>query len=149
MREGDNLPQRRLTVTAPPMHTIAGVLRDRNPIHLDPAAAAVAGLGDRVINQGPANLAYVIEMLRIAFPTHRLASLDSSFLSSVRAGDEVEAGGVIREKTGELYVCDAWLRIVDGPIALKVIATMTHARDGKATRSQPAAALTGNKDRSE
>jgi len=128
------------------MHAIARVLRDPNPIHLDPAAAAAAGLGDRVINQGPANLAYVIEMLRVAFPAHRLASLDSSFLNSVRAGDEVEAGGLVREQADDSYICDAWLRIVDGPIALKVVATMARV---PTMTSEPAAELAGDQDRSE
>jgi 3-hydroxybutyryl-CoA dehydratase len=103
---------------------MAEVLRDPNPIHLDPAAALAAGLGDRVINQGPANLAYVADMLQAAFPAHRIAALDSRYLANVRDGDIVTAGGHIRSIDGDRVGCDAWLQIEDGTIAVAVVATL-------------------------
>lgn len=125
MNEGDALPIRRTAITAAPMRTIAEVLRDPNPIHLDPAAAGAAGLGDRVINQGPANLAYVVDAVQAAFPNHRLAMLDSSYLSSVRDGDVVEAGGTILSITPDAITCDTWLRVKGGATAVKAVATLS------------------------
>ncbi len=124
MNPGDNLPTRVLTVEAAPMHVIARVLRDPNPIHLDPKAAAAAGLGDRVINQGPNNVAYVMDMLLAAFPGYRLAAFDCKFLASVRGGDKVESGGVITEVAGDRVECDAWLKVEGGATAIGAKATM-------------------------
>ena len=50
------------------MKTFAVALADPNPIHLDPEAVKAAGLGDRVINQGPAGLGYLLNMLHEAVP---------------------------------------------------------------------------------
>jgi 3-hydroxybutyryl-CoA dehydratase len=125
MRPGDALPSRVLTITAAPMRVMAEVLRDPNPIHLDPKAVAAVGLGDRVINQGPANVAYVIDMLLTAFPGHRLQAIESRFLANVRDGDRVEAGGVISAVGPGQVSCDAWLKIEGGGTAVAVTATLT------------------------
>ena len=45
------------------MKIFAAIARDPNPIHWDRAAVAERGLGDRLINQGPINLGYVVNML--------------------------------------------------------------------------------------
>lgn len=115
---GDSLPVLRIeSISAEKMRQLAAVLRDPNPIHLDPAAVAKLGLGDRVINQGPANLAYIINMLRAAFTNSRLLQLDARFLSNVFAGDAVEAGGRVTSLThaadGTRVACETWLN-VDG-----------------------------------
>lgn len=115
---GDSLPSLRIeSVSAEKMRELAVVLRDPNPIHLDPAAVARLGLGDRVINQGPANLAYIVNMLRAAFPKSTLLQLDARFLGNVFGGDAVEAGGrvtlVTPETQGTRVGCETWLN-VDG-----------------------------------
>jgi acyl dehydratase len=118
---GDPLkPWRIESVSAERMKTLAAVLRDPNPIHLDPAAVATLGLGHRVINQGPANLAYVINMLSAALPGARLLELDARFLANVFGGDRVEAGGrviaVEAEATGTRVTCEVWLNVSEqGP----------------------------------
>ncbi|MEI9988315.1 MAG: hypothetical protein WDN69_37590 [Aliidongia sp.] len=56
------------SVSAAAMKEWAVFLRDPNPIHLDPEVVKAKGLGDKVINQGPANVAYVMNMLMAAFP---------------------------------------------------------------------------------
>ena len=92
LQSGDRLPPWRLeSVDAENIRLLADVLGDPNPIHLDPAAVAAAGLGDRVINQGPANLAYVLNMIMQA--GLEPISLEARFTGSVRAGDSVEATG--------------------------------------------------------
>jgi len=75
------------------MRTLAEVLHDPNPIHLDARAVKAAGLGDRVINQGPANLAYVFNMLEHA--GLEAVSLEARFTGNVRSGDDVEALGAL------------------------------------------------------
>jgi acyl dehydratase len=124
MKPGDSLPVWRHQVQAEAMVPIAEILRDPNPIHLDPAAVAAIGLGDRVINQGPANLAYVINMLSAAFPGHHLDSLESRFLANVRAGDLVEAGGTIVELSGDRITCDLWLEVEGSGHAVKARAVL-------------------------
>ena len=91
------------------MREWAEVLRDPNPIHLDPKAVAAKGLGDRVINQGPANLAYIITALQAAYPGARLLSLDVRYLDNVFAGDVVEAGFKVVAIEGRCVNCEVWL----------------------------------------
>ena len=122
---GDALPSRRMTVRAAQIAVVAEVLRDPNPIHLDPAAAAAAGLGDRCINQGPANLAYVINMITSAFPDHRIVDLSSRYLANVREGDEVEASGVVVNRDESAITCDAWLDVMGAGRAVQVSARLT------------------------
>ena len=71
------------------------MLRDDNPIHLDPAAAEALGFGQRTVNPGPANLAYVINMLMAADPDAEIAEVEARFLGNVLAGDAVLAQGTL------------------------------------------------------
>jgi 3-hydroxybutyryl-CoA dehydratase len=112
---GAGLPPYSIAAVDPEsMKLWAGFLRDPNPIHLDPRAVQARGLGDEVINQGPANLAYVITMLQRSFPGATLVSLEVRYAGSVFAGDAVEAGGkiveVVREAGGVRIRCEVWLR---------------------------------------
>src|SRR5690606_30435151 len=50
-------------VDAGRMKTTAALLRDPTPIHWDPAVLRELGMGERPINQGPLNMAYVMNML--------------------------------------------------------------------------------------
>ncbi|AXL53670.1 dehydratase [Paraburkholderia caffeinilytica] len=104
------------------MKALAQVLGDPNPIHLDPAAVARMGLGDRVINQGPANLAYVMNMLAEALPQARLVKLDCRFVANVFAEDSVEAGGKVTaieaSPAGETVDCDVWLKVNQQSVAI-------------------------------
>src|SRR3569833_2491090 len=85
------------------------VIHDPNPIHLDPKAVAAKGLGDRVINQGPANLAYIITRLQTAYPGARLLSLDVRYLDNVFAGDLVAADFKVVTTEGKRVTCEVWL----------------------------------------
>jgi len=111
---GAGLPAYSIVVDSQSMQLWAGFLRDPNPIHLDPRAVQAKGLGDKVINQGPANLAYVITMLQRSFPHSTLVALEVRYAGSVFAGDAVQAGGTIvevaREASGVRIRCDVWLR---------------------------------------
>lgn len=111
------------------MKMLALVLRDPNPIHYDAEAVRALGLGERPVNQGPANLAYILTMLRQAFPEHTLDRIHARFLGSVYAGDHVIAGGQVRTTSGtasgETVTCEVWLerrghgRVVQGTATLR------------------------------
>jgi len=115
-------------VSAEKMKVFAAIARDPNPIHWDRAAVAERGLGERLINQGPTNLGYVINMLLAWTGPASLRELTVRFTSNVFDGDIVTAGGVvtaIREGRGErLADCDVWLDRDDGTRAVAGSATV-------------------------
>lgn len=82
-------------VDAARMKTLALLLADPNPIHLDPAAARRLGVADRPVNQGPSTMAMAVNMLLAALPGARLLSYRARLLGPVLAGDSVEGGGDI------------------------------------------------------
>lgn len=93
---GTKLPPLRIEAVSPQtMKAWAPILRDPNPIHLDRAAVRAKGLGDKLINQGPINIAWVINMLHSAFPTGEIVSLSNRFVANVYEGDAVVAAGEI------------------------------------------------------
>jgi 3-hydroxybutyryl-CoA dehydratase len=105
-------PFRIEAVSTEGMKAWAVFLRDPNPIHLDPAAVAAKGLGNRVINQGPANLAYIISMLQAEYPGALIEALDVRYVDNVFGGEAVEAGGTVTavaEADGTVH-CEIWLR---------------------------------------
>lgn len=109
---GDALPPFRIEFVDPEwMKNWAEVLHDPNPIHLDVEAVKAAGFGDKRINQGPANLAYMINMLTVAFPGHRIVALDVRYLDNVLEGDAVVAGGVMTASGPDGVECDIWLDV--------------------------------------
>jgi acyl dehydratase len=127
---GDALPDWVVAaVAAEKMKTMAAILDDSNPIHFDVEAVRRLGMGDRVVNQGPNNMAYVMNMLSdwAGGPGH-LRELTVRFQANVFAGDRLVAGGrvvEVREERGiRLAVCEVWLQVVDGPRALSGTATV-------------------------
>jgi acyl dehydratase len=110
------------------MKVFAVVLADPNPIHLDPDAVKAAGLGDRVINQGPASFGYVLNMLRDAAPGARIADLNVRLSANVLGGDRVVAAGrvdAVEERDGERRVtCSVWLDVDGGRRALQGTAVL-------------------------
>lgn len=111
-------------VSASHMKTMAALLQDPNPIHWDPAATRELGMGDRVVNQGPINMAYIMNMLVawVGNEPARLRDLKLRFMANVFDGDRVEAGGrvtAVREVNGErLADCEVWLDVTGGTRAL-------------------------------
>lgn len=96
------------------MKTVAALLHDPNPIHFDLESVAALGIGDRQVNQGPTNMAYVVNMLTAWTGDPRcLRRLQVRFLGNVFAGDRVSAGGVVtgvRDHGGDrLADLDVWL----------------------------------------
>lgn len=107
-------------VPTEPMKAMALILADPNPIHWDVAAVRALGLGDRVINQGPTNKAYIINAV-IAWlgDPSLLRSISVRFRGNVYGGDRVEAGGAVTavETVGDerRATCDVWLNGPAGP----------------------------------
>jgi acyl dehydratase len=106
------------------MKTMAALLQDPNPIHWDPVATRALGMGERVVNQGPINLAYVMNALVswVGNDPSRLRAITLRFMANVFEGDRVEAGGTVtgvRDVNGErLADCDVWLDVTGGSRAL-------------------------------
>jgi 3-hydroxybutyryl-CoA dehydratase len=88
-------------------------LADPNPIHLDVEVVKAKGLGDKRINQGPINVAYMMNMLMTAFPGCSIETMDSRFLDNVYEGDRVVASGEVTAVEGNRISCDIKLD-VDG-----------------------------------
>ena len=64
MNRGDPLPELVIDPVDPEkMKTMAALLRDPNPIHWDVDVVRQLGMGDRPVNQGPNNMAYLVNLL--------------------------------------------------------------------------------------
>jgi acyl dehydratase len=116
------------SVSAQAMATLAVLHRDPNAIHLDAEAAAAAGLGDRVVNPGAANLGYVLNALAILAPTGRIEQLGVAFRTNVFAEDEVIATAAVQhsdltEDATRLH-CHLALDVASGVRALGGTATV-------------------------
>jgi 3-hydroxybutyryl-CoA dehydratase len=103
------------SVSAERMRTLAVVLDDPNPIHLE---------GPRPVNQGPANIAWVLDMLRESMPTARIADLEVRLLANVFAGDKVVAAGRVETIENGRAVCSVWLDVAGGARAVDGTATL-------------------------
>ncbi|MEE8601446.1 MaoC family dehydratase [Euzebya tangerina] len=117
---GDEIPPFVVaSVSAEKMKTMAAIIRDPNPIHFDVEVTRALGLGDRVVNQGPSNMAYIVNAL-IAWAGSAAAvrNLRCRFNGNVFAGDRVEASGTVTavepglDEAGRqvtMISCDVWL----------------------------------------
>lgn len=109
---GDALPPFVIESASPEaMKAWAVFLADPNPIHLDVEVVKAKGLGDRVINQGPINVAFMMNMLMAAFPGAKIESMDSRFLDNVYGGDKVTAHGTITAVEGNRISCEFTLDV--------------------------------------
>lgn len=111
---GDQIPAWTMPAVDPArMKTMAALLRDPYPVHWDRDANAAFGLGGRVINQGPLNLGYIVNMLMEWQGPTCVRRLTVSFGRPVLDGDTVTAGGTVtsvEQCDGEWRAtCDVWL----------------------------------------
>ena len=118
LKVGDRLrPLRIGSVSSAAMKRMAVILDDPNQIHLDPEVVKSLGLGERVINQGPTNCGYVIDMLNQNYPTGELRRFTIRFLANVLGEDSVAASGTVSsvsaEPDGVLYGFEVEL-VVEG-----------------------------------
>jgi acyl dehydratase len=115
-------------VSAEKMKTMAALLDDSNPIHFDTEALRELGMGERPINQGPINIAYVHNMLMNWAGASSVRRLKVRFLANVHAGDRLVADGTVTAVTEDgdqaFVECDVALRIDGGETALTGTATV-------------------------
>jgi len=115
---GELIPEYRLvSIDREKMKTMAALLHDSNLIHLDPTVVEHLGMGDRLVNQGPTNLAYTMNMLAAwGGGFERITSVDVRFLANVFSGDSVTATGRVLSRTrgSESTVAECAIRL-DGP----------------------------------
>jgi 3-hydroxybutyryl-CoA dehydratase len=84
------------------MKILALLLADPNPVHLDPEAARRLNIADREVNQGPSNMAMVVNMLTQTWPDAELRQLRVRLLGQVLADEGVEAvGNILQSATFE------------------------------------------------
>lgn len=122
---GDTLPPFLIESVSPEaMKDWAVFLADPNPIHLDVKVVKAKGLGDKVINQGPANVAYIINMLQAAFPGAAIAAMDSRFVDNVYAGDRLVVTGTVAAVEGGRITCDTLLTANGDRIVITGTATV-------------------------
>jgi len=126
---GAAIPEWRLDRVDPEkMKLFAAIARDPNPIHWDRSEVARRGLGERLVNQGPVNLGYVINMLLAWAGPESLRRLAVRFTAPVFDGDAVVAGGrvtAVRDEGGVRYAdCEVWLDRSDGTRCVAGTATV-------------------------
>lgn len=107
---GDVLKPFSITAKPEAMKDWAVFLRDPNPIHLDVEVVKAKGLGDRVINQGPMNVAFIMNMLLENFPGAVIKSMDSRFVDNVYGDDNVISNGTVTQiedtNDGKMVHCE-------------------------------------------
>jgi acyl dehydratase len=111
---GDLIPEWDMPRVDPArMRTMAAILRDPYPVHWDRNANERIGLGGRVINQGPLNLGYIVNMLHAWMGPESVRRLTVSFGKPVLDEDHVTAKGKVIElfeQNGERRAkCEVWL----------------------------------------
>lgn len=129
---GGEIPSLTVDVPVEKMKTVAALLNDSNPIHWDVAAVERLGMGDRPVNQGPNNMAYVCNML-IAWAggdAGAVRRLTVRFLGNVFGGERVTARGRVTgirvDGSARIADLDVWLerseddRVLDGTASVVV-----------------------------
>jgi acyl dehydratase len=111
---GDEIPVWSMPFVDPArMRTMAAILRDPYPVHWDRDGNSALGLPGRVVNQGPLNLGYIVNMLMAWAGPSCVRRLTVSFGRPVLDGDRVNAGGrvtAVDVVDGERRAtCDVWL----------------------------------------
>lgn len=112
---GDEITPRVVQDVSPEkMKTMAALLHDPNPIHWDVGAVADLGMGVRVINQGPSNMAYIVNaLIDWTGDARSIRNVRCRFNGNVFAHDRLLATGVVTavrdEAKGRIVDCDVWL----------------------------------------
>ena len=97
MKVGDELePLVIEAVDAEKMKTMAAILHDPNPIHYDVDLVRRLGMGDGPVNQGPINLAWLMEAAcRAGGGWPALKRFRVRFLDNVFGGERYECTGKV------------------------------------------------------
>jgi acyl dehydratase len=114
VQAGDEIPPWTMPSVDPArMRTMAAILRDPYSVHWDREANAALGLPGRVVNQGPLNLGYIVNMLLAWAGPSCVRRLTVSFGRPVLDGDSVTARGRVTAVTDDggerRATCEVWL----------------------------------------
>jgi len=121
---GERLPPFTMDdVTPERVAELMELMRDTNPIHVDAELAAALGFRGPVA-QGPASLAYVINMLAGWRGDTLLERLEFRFHEAVTVGDTVTAEGVVEAVGADTVTVAVSLRLRSGAEALTGTATL-------------------------
>ena len=97
------------------MNLWAEILDDPNPIHLDENSVKLLGLGEKTINQGHANIAYIINAINYNFPESEIIKLNNKMTDSIVEGDKITVSGHIEnivEKNKKIIItCQLQLNV--------------------------------------
>jgi len=111
MKVGEQLPEFAVPSVDPArMKTMAAVLRDPYRVHWDREATREMGLEGRVINQGPLNLSYIVNMLHSYSGPTSVRRLTVTFGRPVFDTDSVVASGEVSGIDGDRVTCAVWLK---------------------------------------
>lgn len=119
---GDEIPPRVVQdVSVEKMKTMAALLHDPNPIHWDVDAVTGLGMGNKVINQGPSNMAYIINaLIGWTGDARSIRNVRCRFNGNVFAHDRLVATGVVTgvsdDDGGRVVECDVWLARGDAKV---------------------------------
>ena len=121
--EGFTLKDWQFLVPQESMNTWAVILDDPNPIHLDASAVKQVGLGDKTINQGPANIAYILNMIEENFPNSQILKMNNKMTDSVLEGDLVTVSGQITEvkAKGNKFIASCSIKLTVGEDKIAVL----------------------------
>ena len=130
--EGFTLKDWEFLVPQESMDTWAVILDDPNPIHLDANAVKQVGLGNKTINQGPANIAYIINMIEENFPNSQILKMNNKMTDSVLEGDLVTVSGHITEIKVEesQFVASCSIQLTVGEDKIAVLSKIDVLFDG-------------------
>ena len=85
------------------MKTMAAILQDPNPIHYDADLVRRLGMGDGPVNQGPINLALLMEAVcRFGGGPESLQRIRLRFLGNVFGGERFECTGKVVAVDGDV-----------------------------------------------
>ncbi|MDG2300795.1 MAG: MaoC/PaaZ C-terminal domain-containing protein [Acidimicrobiales bacterium] len=111
------------------MKTMAALLRDPYPIHWDAEGNEQMGIKGKVVNQGPLNLSYVVNMLMNWQGQDCIRRLTVRFTGWVLGGDTLTAHGTVisvDNANDELLAkCEVWLerdgeRLLEGEAVVAI-----------------------------
>ena len=130
--EGFTLKDWEFLVPQESMDTWAVILDDPNPIHLDANAVEQVGLGNKTINQGPANIAYILNMIEENFPNSQILKMNNKMTDSVLEGDLVTVSGHITEIKVEesQFVASCSIQLTVGEDKIAVLSEIDVLFDG-------------------
>jgi acyl dehydratase len=130
---GDTLPERPgPDITKARIQMVMDAMDDVNPVHIDEELVKKMGLRG-LVNQGPSNLAYIINMLAAwTGDPDCVLRMKIRFHNLVVPGDNTVAGGTVtavRDEAGRRVAdCDVWLKLQDGTTMLAGMATVAISR---------------------